>query len=132
MFSYGVSAQEIKGRRGVTPIRVFDAHMPIHSIEPRRLYRQIADQLRGLIEAFGGRVIASPSEETNAGRAILAEHPDSTGSLGIAISGMANPAKILNFFDVAGAWDPTKVSGRKLSPASNASYPGCCAMKRMP
>ena len=41
---------------------------------------------RGLIEAFGGRVIASPSEETNAGRAILAEHPDSTGSLGMAIS----------------------------------------------
>ena len=41
---------------------------------------------RGLIEAFGGRVVASPSEETNAGRAILAEHPDSTGSLGIAIS----------------------------------------------
>ena len=41
---------------------------------------------RGLIEAFGGRVVASPSEETNAGRAILAEHPDSTGSLGMAIS----------------------------------------------
>jgi tryptophan synthase beta chain len=31
-------------------------------------------------------VIASPSETTNAGRMILAEHPDSTGSLGIAIS----------------------------------------------
>jgi tryptophan synthase beta chain len=41
---------------------------------------------RGLIEAFGGRVIASPSEETSSGRAILAEHPDSSGSLGIAIS----------------------------------------------
>jgi tryptophan synthase beta chain len=41
---------------------------------------------RGLIEAFGARVVASPSKETNAGRAILAEHPDSTGSLGIAIS----------------------------------------------
>lgn len=27
--------------------------------------------------------------------------------LGIAISGMANPAKILNFFDVAGTWDPS-------------------------
>jgi uncharacterized protein len=27
--------------------------------------------------------------------------------LGIAISGMANPAKILNFFDIAGAWDPS-------------------------
>ena len=41
---------------------------------------------RGLIEAFGGRVVASPSEETNAGRTILAENPNSTGSLGIAIS----------------------------------------------
>jgi tryptophan synthase beta chain len=41
---------------------------------------------RALIETFGGRVVASPSEETNAGRAILAEHPDSTGSLGMAIS----------------------------------------------
>jgi tryptophan synthase beta chain len=41
---------------------------------------------RGLIEAFGAQVIASPSQETQAGRAILAEHPDSTGSLGIAIS----------------------------------------------
>ena len=30
---------------------------------------------------------ASPSDKTASGRAILAEHPDSTGSLGIAISG---------------------------------------------
>jgi len=29
--------------------------------------------------------------------------------LGIAISGMANPAKVLNFFDVAGAWDPSLI-----------------------
>ena len=27
--------------------------------------------------------------------------------LGIAISGMANPAKVLNFFDIAGRWDPS-------------------------
>lgn len=27
--------------------------------------------------------------------------------VGIALSGMANPAKVLNFFDVAGAWDPS-------------------------
>jgi uncharacterized protein len=27
--------------------------------------------------------------------------------LGIAISGMANPAKVLNFFDFAGTWDPS-------------------------
>jgi tryptophan synthase beta chain len=40
---------------------------------------------RALMEAYGARVIASPSEDTEAGRAILAEHPDSTGSLGIAI-----------------------------------------------
>lgn len=26
---------------------------------------------------------------------------------GIAISGMANPAKVLNFFDIFGAWDPS-------------------------
>jgi tryptophan synthase beta chain len=41
---------------------------------------------RALMEAYGARVVASPSPETAAGRAILAEHPDSTGSLGIAIS----------------------------------------------
>ena len=26
---------------------------------------------------------------------------------GIAVSGMANPAKVLNFLDIAGAWDPS-------------------------
>ena len=41
---------------------------------------------RALMEAFGASCIASPSDSTESGRAILAEHPDSTGSLGIAIS----------------------------------------------
>lgn len=41
---------------------------------------------RMMIETFGGTVHPSPSELTEAGRAILAEHPGSTGSLGIAIS----------------------------------------------
>lgn len=41
---------------------------------------------RALMEAYGARVVASPSMDTNAGRVILAENPDSTGSLGIAIS----------------------------------------------
>jgi uncharacterized protein len=27
--------------------------------------------------------------------------------IGIAISGMANPAKVQNFFDLAGTWDPS-------------------------
>ena len=41
---------------------------------------------RLLMEAYGATVHPSPSDVTSAGRAILAEHPDSTGSLGIAIS----------------------------------------------
>lgn len=27
--------------------------------------------------------------------------------VGISVSGMANPAKVLNFFDIAGSWDPS-------------------------
>lgn len=27
--------------------------------------------------------------------------------IGLAISGMMNPAKVLNFFDIAGTWDPS-------------------------
>ncbi|MBO6756280.1 MAG: YeeE/YedE family protein [Roseibium sp.] len=27
--------------------------------------------------------------------------------LGITIAGMSNPAKVLNFFDIAGTWDPS-------------------------
>jgi tryptophan synthase beta chain len=41
---------------------------------------------RALMETYGGTCIASPSMETESGRAILAAHPDSPGSLGIAIS----------------------------------------------
>ncbi|MBI5016129.1 MAG: TrpB-like pyridoxal phosphate-dependent enzyme [Deltaproteobacteria bacterium] len=41
---------------------------------------------RLLMETWGGKVTPSPSRETEAGRRILAETPDSTGSLGIAIS----------------------------------------------
>jgi tryptophan synthase beta chain len=41
---------------------------------------------RALMEAYGATVSASPSMETDAGRAILAATPDSNGSLGMAIS----------------------------------------------
>jgi len=41
---------------------------------------------RSVIQAYGAAVTPSPSERTNAGRAILAKDPDSRGSLGIAIS----------------------------------------------
>lgn len=41
---------------------------------------------RTIIRLFGGDVTPSPSMETEAGRAILAQDPNSAGSLGIAIS----------------------------------------------
>src|SRR5262245_11313501 len=41
---------------------------------------------RAIIQTFGADVVASPSTLTNAGRSILAKDPNSTGSLGIAIS----------------------------------------------
>ncbi len=41
---------------------------------------------RSLMEVYGAKVLASPTNTTNAGRKILAEYPDSPGSLGIAIS----------------------------------------------
>jgi len=39
-----------------------------------------------MMQTWGGKCIASPSNETNAGRAILAKDPDTPGSLGMAIS----------------------------------------------
>jgi tryptophan synthase beta chain len=39
-----------------------------------------------MMETYGATVHPSPSDLTQSGRAVLAEHPDSTGSLGIAIS----------------------------------------------
>lgn len=41
---------------------------------------------RILMNTFGAQVVASPSELTQSGRAILEQNPDSLGSLGIAIS----------------------------------------------
>ncbi|AVT75628.1 trpB-like pyridoxal-phosphate dependent enzyme [Rhodopseudomonas palustris] len=41
---------------------------------------------RALMETYGARCIASPSNETDSGRAILEKNPNSPGSLGIAIS----------------------------------------------
>lgn len=41
---------------------------------------------REVIRTYGANVTPSPSETTNVGRKILAEHPGTTGSLGCAIS----------------------------------------------
>lgn len=41
---------------------------------------------RSMMQAWGAEVLASPTDRTTAGRHILENHPDSPGSLGIAIS----------------------------------------------
>src|SRR6202142_207808 len=47
---------------------------------------------RMLMNTWGAEVFPSPSPRTNSGRAVLAAHPDSPGSLGIAISEAAEDA----------------------------------------
>ena len=41
---------------------------------------------RIMMETWGAHVVPSPSQDTETGRRILSEDPNSTGSLGIAIS----------------------------------------------
>ena len=41
---------------------------------------------KAVIETFGSEIVPSPSNTTEVGRAILKEHPDTSGSLGCAIS----------------------------------------------
>ena len=56
---------------------------------------------RALMETYGARCVASPSSETQSGKAILAGRPDHPGSLGIAIS---------EAVEVAATRDDTKYS----------------------
>ena len=44
------------------------------------------------MQTYGARCVASPSNETDSGKAILAKDPNNTGSLGIAISEAAEMA----------------------------------------
>ncbi len=41
---------------------------------------------KSMMQTYGAEIVPSPSNETNTGRKILAEQPDTPGSLGIAIS----------------------------------------------
>ncbi|MBN2311654.1 MAG: TrpB-like pyridoxal phosphate-dependent enzyme [Candidatus Hydrogenedentes bacterium] len=41
---------------------------------------------RSFMQTYGGNVIPSPSDTTDFGKSVLAENPDTTGSLGMAIS----------------------------------------------
>jgi tryptophan synthase beta chain len=63
--------------------RLFDLECKVYMVKvsyEQKPYR------RSMMRTWGAEVVASPSEDTNAGRGILQEHPDSPGSLGIAIS----------------------------------------------
>jgi tryptophan synthase beta chain len=63
--------------------RLFDLECKVYMVRAsydQKPYRRI------LMETWGAEVVASPSSETNAGRGVLTETPDSPGSLGIAIS----------------------------------------------
>ena len=51
---------------------------------------------RFLMETYGAKVFASPTDLTNAGRSILAQDPNSPGSLGIAISEAVEVAAMSN------------------------------------
>ncbi len=62
---------------------LFDLEVKVYMVRAsydQKPYRRI------LMETYGAEVVASPSPTTNYGRQVLAATPDSTGSLGMAIS----------------------------------------------
>jgi tryptophan synthase beta chain len=63
--------------------RMFDLECTVYMVRcsyEQKPYRGI------LIRSYGAEVFPSPTNRTNAGRAVLAQDPDSGGSLGLAIS----------------------------------------------
>jgi len=63
--------------------RFFDLDLEVYMV---KVSYQQKPYRRFLMEAYEAQVFASPTDRTNAGRSILAQDPDSPGSLGIAIS----------------------------------------------
>jgi predicted alternative tryptophan synthase beta-subunit len=63
--------------------KFFDLDLEVYMV---KVSYQQKPYRRFLMETFGAQVFASPTDRTNAGRSILAEDPNSPGSLGIAIS----------------------------------------------
>jgi len=70
------SALSFSGALFGIPIKVFMVRVSYE----QKPYR------KALMQSYGAECVPSPSEETEAGRAILAKDPNTTGSLGIAIS----------------------------------------------
>ena len=64
---------------------------------------------RSMMQLWGSSVVASPSQDTNFGRAVLAEDPENSGSLGMAISEAVIPSerqKSNEERDIGGAYFP--------------------------
>ncbi|MDH3291842.1 MAG: TrpB-like pyridoxal phosphate-dependent enzyme [Gemmatimonadota bacterium] len=62
---------------------VFDLDLEVYMVKisyEQKPYRRV------MMETYGARVFASPTDRTQFGKSILAQDPDSPGSLGIAIS----------------------------------------------
>jgi tryptophan synthase beta chain len=70
------SAMALGGNFFGLEVKVYMVKVSYNQKPYRRMY----------METFGAQVVASPSPDTKAGRDILAESPESPGSLGIAIS----------------------------------------------
>ena len=71
----------------------FDLDLEVYMVKisyNQKPYRRV------MMETYGAEVFASPSDRTNFGRSILAEDPDSPGSLGIAISEAVETAATSN------------------------------------
>ena len=69
--------------------KFFDLELEVYMV---KVSYQQKPYRRFLMESYGAQVFASPTNLTAAGRSILAEDPDSPGSLGIAISEAAEVA----------------------------------------
>ncbi len=63
--------------------QIFDVDLLVYMV---KISYQQKPYRAAMMKTYGARVIASPSDTTDAGRAILADDPDCNGSLGIAIS----------------------------------------------
>jgi tryptophan synthase beta chain len=63
--------------------KLFDLECTVYMV---RISYEQKPYRRVMMETWGASVTPSPSDKTDAGKKILAEDPDSTGSLGIAIS----------------------------------------------
>ncbi len=62
---------------------IFDLDVKVYMVKISYLQKP---GRRILIQSYGARIVPSPSEETEPGRKILEQDPESPGSLGIAIS----------------------------------------------